>query len=69
MNYVKMKLIVAVSLLVFGLASCSSATTSDSTPAGTEMSENTHVCPMHPEEKGKEGDNCSKCGMPLELTE
>ena len=24
------------------------------------------TCPMHPEEKGKEGDKCSKCGMMLE---
>ena len=25
-----------------------------------------YACPMHPEEKGKEGDKCSKCGMMLE---
>ncbi len=25
-----------------------------------------YACPMHPEEKGKEEDKCSKCGMPLE---
>lgn len=24
-----------------------------------------YVCPMHPEEIGKEGDKCSKCGMNL----
>ena len=24
------------------------------------------ACPMHPEEKGKEGDKCSNCGMMLE---
>ena len=27
--------------------------------------EATHVCPMHPEETGLEGDKCSKCGMDL----
>ncbi len=25
----------------------------------------TYACPMHPEEKGKEGDTCSKCKMAL----
>lgn len=28
--------------------------------------EATYACPMHPEVTGKAGDNCSKCGMPLE---
>ena len=33
-----------------------------------EEHEHEHIfaCPMHPEVKGKEGENCSKCGMPLE---
>lgn len=25
-----------------------------------------YACPMHPEETGKKGDRCSKCGMYLE---
>jgi hypothetical protein len=29
----------------------------------------THVCPMHPEITGLEGDTCSKCGMDLTLAE
>jgi hypothetical protein len=29
------------------------------------MAEATHVCPMHPEITGLEGDTCSKCGMDL----
>ena len=28
--------------------------------------ETAYACPMHPEITGKEGDTCSKCGMPLE---
>lgn len=28
--------------------------------------EHTYSCPMHPEVRGKEGDKCPKCGMPLE---
>jgi ABC-type Zn2+ transport system substrate-binding protein/surface adhesin len=28
-----------------------------------------YACPMHPEEKGKEGDTCSKCKMALEKIE
>lgn len=35
--------------------------------ATTEQDANaTYACPMHPEITGKAGDNCSKCGMPLE---
>ncbi len=30
------------------------------------LAEMTHSCPMHPEEKGKEGDTCSKCAMKME---
>lgn len=26
-----------------------------------------YACPMHPEETGKQGDKCSKCGMDLEF--
>lgn len=33
------------------------------------MAEATHVCPMHPEITGLEGDTCSKCGMDLTLAE
>lgn len=25
-----------------------------------------YACPMHPEETGKKGDKCSKCGMALD---
>lgn len=28
--------------------------------------EHDYACPMHPEEKGHEGDKCGKCGMDLE---
>lgn len=28
-----------------------------------------YACPMHPEETGKQGDKCSKCGMDLELVQ
>ena len=56
--------------------SCGSSTNSDD--ESTEQSatatasddsetvaETTHVCPMHPEITGLEGDTCSKCGMDL----
>ena len=29
------------------------------------VAEATHVCPMHPDITGLEGDTCSKCGMDL----
>ncbi len=31
-----------------------------------DSGEMAYACPMHPEEKGKEGDKCSKCKMDLE---
>ena len=50
------------------LTSCSTSTQegSDSTEQhDKETLSATHVCPMHPEITGLEGDNCSKCGMDL----
>lgn len=32
----------------------------------TENAATMYACPMHPEVTGKQGDDCSKCGMPLE---
>lgn len=31
-----------------------------------ETMQTAYACPMHPEVTGKNGDNCSKCGMALE---
>ena len=54
--------------------SCGSSTNNDdeSTEQSAADSDNsetvaeaTHVCPMHPEITGLEGDTCSKCGMDL----
>jgi hypothetical protein len=42
--------------------------TSNETATET-VTEATHVCPMHPEITGLEGDTCSKCGMDLVLAE
>lgn len=33
----------------------------------SELTGTLYACPMHPEVTGKKGDNCSKCGMHLEL--
>jgi len=33
---------------------------------GMDSTATAYACPMHPEETGKEGDKCSKCGMALE---
>ncbi len=35
----------------------------------TDQTAAVYACPMHPEVTGKEGENCSKCGMSLEKTE
>ena len=35
-------------------------------PAEMDSTATAYACPMHLEEKGKEGDKCSKCGMALE---
>ena len=45
-------------------AAAEEAPAADESADGEEMA---YACPMHPEEKGKEGDTCSKCGMELEL--
>ena len=50
------------------LTSCGSSTQKDAD--STEQHDEgtvaaTHVCPMHPEITGLEGDTCSKCGMDL----
>jgi len=37
--------------------------------ASSQTEAHTHYCPMHPEEKGMEGDNCPICGMHLVLME
>jgi len=50
------------------LTSCGSGTQkdADSTEQQDEaIMASTHVCPMHPEITGLEGDTCSKCGMDL----
>lgn len=50
------------------LTSCGTSTQegSDSTEQhDKETLAATHVCPMHPEITGLEGDKCSKCGMDL----
>lgn len=35
----------------------------------TNLSDSVYACPMHPEITGEQGDQCSKCGMPLQLLE
>lgn len=32
----------------------------------TELAEEKYSCPMDPEETGKKGDTCKKCGMDLQ---
>lgn len=33
---------------------------------GMDSTKLVYACPMHPEEKGKKGDKCPKCGMLME---
>ena len=54
------------------LSGCSTSAPEGKVPAeGTDADTTatnamSHVCPMHPEETGKQGDTCPKCGMDLE---
>jgi hypothetical protein len=63
------KLSILVLMLVF--ASCKDAKTEATTETtAIENSDNTaegqlYACPMHPEVTGKQGEECSKCGMEL----
>ena len=63
-NPKKMKNLV-ITLSVF-LAVSTLATAQTSTkPSKEAVQKTTYSCPMHPKEIGKQGDNCSKCGMAL----
>jgi hypothetical protein len=62
------KLSILVLMLVF--ASCKDAKTEATETTTIENSDNTaegqlYACPMHPEVTGKQGEECSKCGMEL----
>jgi len=66
-------LVIAFSLcLALYATGCGSKTsqqeevTTESAVEGPNAEMASHVCPMHPEITGKEGDKCSKCGMTLE---
>ncbi len=55
-----------------GLASLATAGVHPKSANNTEegkISSGDYACPMHPEETGTEGDNCSICNMKLELVE
>ena len=61
------------SLAVILLAGCSNSTkqnsdaTATDTTATHQKGEHLYACPMHPQETGRKGDTCPKCGMDLEL--
>ena len=58
-----------IALSVF-LAVTTLATAQTSTKLSKEEAQKTtYSCPMHPKEIGKQGDNCSKCGMALSKSE
>jgi hypothetical protein len=68
-----MKIIIPalIAITIIALSSCNNSqktekeTVTDST-GHHHSGEHVYACPMHPEVTGKEGDECSKCGMPLE---
>jgi hypothetical protein len=62
------KLSILVLMLVFASCGCKTEATTETT--AIENSDNTaegqlYACPMHPEVTGKQGEECSKCGMEL----
>lgn len=62
---ISLSLIVALSSI---MTSCGSGQNNNeqSTESHDDSVKLTHVCPMHPDEKGGANDKCSKCGMALE---
>lgn len=64
-----MKNIILITSLVLTFTSCSSSSTptENKSETTTTNQDEKYFCPMHPEEVGNKGDECSKCGM--ELTE
>ncbi len=73
------KSILTITFLLAGFLSLSVLTTSCNTKKSEQQEQTSddhnskadstataYACPMHPEVTGKEGDECSKCGMKLE---
>ena len=57
-------------VIFMALAACKNNQAQNESNTPTSLSselgaETVYACPMHPEIKGKKGDNCSKCGMSL----
>jgi len=60
----------AAIVFAFGSATftgCSSGENNEATEQHEDGEEHAYACPMHPEITGEEGDDCSKCGMKLEI--
>jgi hypothetical protein len=58
-----------IALSVFLAVNTLATAQTSSKPSKEEVQKTTYSCPMHPKEIGKQGDNCSKCGMALTKSE
>lgn len=61
-----MKTLITTCALMLALATTALLTSCGGGSSIEQTPETAYACPMHPEVTGKAGDNCSKCGMPLE---
>ena len=69
-NLIKMKkIILSIVLMAIVVVGCNQKNKQEESvnPEATENTSQLYSCPMHPEVTGKQGEECSKCGM--ELTE
>jgi hypothetical protein len=66
-----MKNIILIASIILSFSACNSTSTSANETKSEETTntnkDEKYSCPMHPEEIGEKGAECSKCGM--ELTE
>jgi hypothetical protein len=68
MNTISKTLLLALSVSTgLFMTACNPGEKHDHDHAQAEEVTAKYACPMHPEVTGKEGDECSKCGMKLEL--
>ena len=63
-----MKNLIIVLSIFLAVSSLATAQTSTK-PSKEAITKTTYACPMHPKVTGKQGDNCSKCGMALTKSE
>jgi hypothetical protein len=59
------KIIFLLVVTSIAVTACNNGSSTKPATTVTNNTEQLYACSMHPEETGKKGDKCSKCGMEL----